>query len=239
MMELAIKHLPVLPIAVALVGAALCLIIGESRLWLQRGVAWVAILLLLAVAVLAVNRTAAGEQFVYLLGNWKAPYGIALVVDKLTAMVLLLTALVGAIVFAATTSKPADGKPVSTGTFFTPLFLLQLVGLNGAFLTADLFNLFVFFEVLLAASYGMLLQQSDQRRTNAATHYVVINLVGSAIFLLAVSLLYGVTGTLNMADLSQRISVIPAYSQALVAAAGFLLLVVFAIKAALLPLNFG
>lgn len=238
MMELAIKHLPVLPIAVALVGAALCLTIGESRLWLQRGVAWVAILLLLAVAVLAVNRTAAGEQFVYLLGNWKAPYGIALVVDKLTAMVLLLTAFVGAIVFAATTSKPADGKPVSTGTFFTPLFLLQLVGLNGAFLTADLFNLFVFFEVLLAASYGMLLQQSDQRRTNAATHYVVINLVGSAIFLLAVSLLYGVTGTLNMADLSQRISVIPAYSQALVAAAGFLLLVVFAIKAALLPLNF-
>jgi multicomponent K+:H+ antiporter subunit D len=160
------------------------------------------------------------------------------VVDKLTAIMLLLTAFVGAVVFAATTSKPADGKPVATGTFFTPLFLLQLVGLNGAFLTTDLFNLFVFFEVLLAASYGMLLQHSDRRRTNAATHYVVINLVGSAIFLIAVSLLYGVTGTLNMADLSQRISVIPAYSQALVAAAGFLLLVVFAIKAALLPLNF-
>jgi multicomponent K+:H+ antiporter subunit D len=238
MIELVAKHLPVLPIAIALVAAALCLTIGESKLRLQRGVTWAALFMLLAVALFAVNRTAAGEQFVYLLGNWRAPYGIALVVDKLTAIMLLLTAFVGAVVFAATTFKPSDGKPVSKGTFFTPLFLLQLVGLNGAFLTADLFNLFVFFEVLLAASYGMLLQQSDQRRTNAATHYVVINLVGSAIFLIAVSLLYGVTGTLNMADLSQRISVIPAYSQALVAAAGCLLLVVFAIKAALLPLNF-
>ncbi|MCA2998536.1 MAG: monovalent cation/H+ antiporter subunit D [Rhodocyclaceae bacterium] len=238
MIELVAKHLPVLPIAIALVAAAWCLTVPESKTRLQRGVAWAALLLLLAVALFAVNRTARGEQFVYLLGNWKAPYGIALVVDKLTAIMLLLTTFVGAVVFAATNFKPADGKPVSTGTYFTPLFLLQLAGLNGAFLTADLFNLFVFFEVLLAASYGMLLQHSDQRRTNAAIHYVVINLAGSAIFLIAVSLLYGVTGTLNMADLSQRISVIPAHSQALAAAAGFLLLVVFAIKAALLPLNF-
>jgi multicomponent K+:H+ antiporter subunit D len=238
MIELVAKHLPVLPIAIALVAAAWCLSVAESNTRLQRGVTWAALLLLLAVALFAVNRTARGEQFVYLLGNWKAPYGIALVVDKLTAIMLLLTTFIGSVVFAATNSKPADGKPVSSGTYFAPLFLLQLVGLNGAFLTADLFNLFVFFEVLLAASYGMLLQHSDQRRTNAAIHYVVINLVGSAIFLIAVSLLYGVTGTLNMADLSQRLSVIPAHSQALAAAAGFLLLVVFAIKAALLPLNF-
>ncbi|MCA3018346.1 MAG: monovalent cation/H+ antiporter subunit D, partial [Rhodocyclaceae bacterium] len=238
MIELVAKHLPVLPIAIALVAAAWCLSVAESNTRLQRGVTWAALLLLLAVALFAVHRTARGEQFVYLLGNWKAPYGITLVVDKLTAIMLLLTTFVGAVVFAATNSKPADGKPVSSGTYFAPLFLLQLVGLNGAFLTADLFNLFVFFEVLLAASYGMLLQHSDQRRTNAAIHYVVINLVGSAIFLIAVSLLYGVTGTLNMADLSQRVSVIPAHSQALAAAAGFLLLVVFAIKAALLPLNF-
>ncbi|MBC7625442.1 MAG: monovalent cation/H+ antiporter subunit D [Aeromicrobium sp.] len=241
-MEFILKHLPVLPIAIALLASALCLTVGEMRVRLQRGVAWVAIVLLLGVAVIAVTRTSAGEQFVYLLGNWKAPYGIALVVDKLTAIMLMLTAFVGAVVFAATgakpNAKPTDNVSVATGTFFTPLFLLQLAGLNGAFLTVDLFNLFVFFEVLLAASYGMLLQHSDRQRTNAASHYVVINLVGSAIFLIAVALLYGVTGTLNMADLSQRISVIPAYSQALVAAAGFLLLVVFGIKAALLPLNF-
>jgi len=233
MIELVAKHLPVLPIAIALVAAAWCLSVAESNTRLQRGVTWAALLLLLAVALFAVNRTARGEQFVYLLGNWKAPYGIALVVDKLTAIMLLLTTFIGAVVFAATNSKPADGKPVSSGTYFAPLFLLQLVGLNGAFLTADLFNLFVFFEVLLAASYGMLLQHSDQRRTNAAIHYVVINLVGSAIFLIAVSLLYGVTGTLNMADLSQRVSVIPAHSQALAAPLNFWLTNTY--RAAVLP----
>lgn len=233
MIAFAIQHLAILPIAIALLAAALTLVVGERRLAQQRAIVWVAIVLMVLCGTLAVNRTSNGEMLVYLVSNWRAPFGIALVVDKLTAIMLLLTAFIGAVVMAAQTRS---GRPVDT--YFYPLFMLQLMGLNGAFLTADLFNLFVFFEVLLAASYGMLLQHADRARTNAATHYVVINLLGSALFLIAASLLYGVTGTLNMADLSQKISTVDSQSRALVAAAGFLLLVVFAIKAALLPLNF-
>ncbi|MDZ4812259.1 MAG: monovalent cation/H+ antiporter subunit D [Pseudomonadota bacterium] len=233
MMAFAIQHLAILPVAIALLAAALTLVVGERRLAQQRAIVWVAIGLMLLCGALAVNRTSGGQMFVYLMSNWRAPFGITLVVDKLAAIMLLLTAFIGAVVMAAQTR---NGRPA--GTYFYPLFMLQLMGLNGAFLTADLFNLFVFFEVLLAASYGMLLQHADRARTNAATQYVVINLLGSALFLIAAALLYGVTGTLNMADLSQKINAVGPQSRALVAAAGFLLLVVFAIKAALLPLNF-
>ncbi len=234
MIDFVIKHLPVAPIVIAVLGAALCLVAGDRRLAVQRVVAWIVMLALLALGITAIDRTAQGEQLVYLLGNWKAPYGIALLVDKLAAIMLTLTAFIGGVVLLASAKTPSSG---TTPNYFYPLLLLQLMGLNGAFLTADLFNLFVFFEVLLAASYGLLLQQPDRVKTQAATHYVAINLVGSALFLIAVSLLYGVTGTLNMADLSQRISIIPAHSQGLVAIAGFILVIVFAIKAALLPLN--
>lgn len=227
-------HLPILPVAIPLLAAALCLIVGQSRIGLQRTAAWLAIALLVATAVQMLMRTHQGEVFVYLLSNWKAPFGIAFALDKLAAVMIALVALIAAVVMVAAQS----GKPKSAGTYFYPLFMLQLAGLAGAFLTADLFNLFVFFEVLLAASYGMLLQHADREKTNAATHYVVINLVGSAMFLIGVSLLYGVTGTLNMADLSQRIGAVSPASRGLVAAAGWLLIVVFAIKAALLPLNF-
>jgi multicomponent K+:H+ antiporter subunit D len=112
------------------------------------------------------------------------------------------------------------------------------MGLCGAFLTADLFNLFVFFEVLLAASYGLLLHGGTRARHRAALHYVVFNLAGSALFLIAVSLLYGVAGTLNMADLAQKLPLLPPAQARLAQAAVLMLLVVFAVKAALLPLYF-
>ncbi len=226
-------HLPILPIAAPLFGAAFALIVNEQNIRTQRVVAWIAVALMLGAGVFAIDRTADGILSVYLLGNWQAPFGIALALDKLTAIMLLLTAFIAAIALYAAQQSNTD-----RGVYFTPLFMLQLMGINGAFLTADLFNLFVFFEVLLAASYGMLLQHCDRAKTNAATHYVVINLVGSALFLIAASLLYGVTGTLNMADLSVKINTLPPYSHALALSAGFILLTVFAIKAALLPLNF-
>ena len=226
-------HLPILPIVLPLLGAALALVGGEKSITLQRATAWGVMLLLLLLAAVAINSTAAGAQSVYLIGNWQAPFGIALLLDKLSAIMLALTAIVAAVSLYA-----AQRAQLDSGTYFTPLFMLQLMGLNGAFLTADLFNLFVFFEVLLAASYGLLLQQTNSVRTNTATHYVVINLIGSALFLIAVSLLYGVTGTLNMADLSQKIAMVAPASRGLVMAAGFMLVTVFAIKAALLPLNF-
>jgi multicomponent K+:H+ antiporter subunit D len=228
-----LAHLPILPIAIPLLAAALAILVGEKQRALQRLLCLLAASMLLACAALALMQTDSNQTLVYLVGNWQAPFGIALAVDRLTALMLTLTAFVALVVLLAS----RDGA----GRFFHPLFMLQWMGLNGAFLTGDLFNLFVFFEVLLAASYGLLLQQADKRRTNAATHYVVINLVGSALFLLSVSLLYGVTGTLNMSDLALRISALPdnaPQSIGLAHAALFVLIVVFAIKAALLPLGF-
>ncbi len=160
-----------------------------------------------------------------------APYGIVLVVDRLAAWMLLTTSLLAvfALLYAV---RGIDTE----GRHFHVLFQLQLFGLNGAFLTGDLFNLFVFFEILLLASYGLLLHGGGRNRVKAGLHYVVINLVGSTLFLFAVGTLYGVTGTLNMADLAVKLAQTPPENLALVQSAGLLLFAVFALKAALLPL---
>src|SRR5690606_37070884 len=137
---------------------------------------------------------------VYLLGNWPSQFGIVLVVDRLAALMLLLTAILGcaALVFALARWHRA-------GSFFHPLLQFLLMGLNGAFLTGDLFNLFVFFEVFLAASYGLALHGSGHARVRTGLHYVAINLAASSVFLIGVSLIYGAAGTLNMADLAARL----------------------------------
>ncbi|MEE4289040.1 MAG: monovalent cation/H+ antiporter subunit D, partial [Erythrobacter sp.] len=123
------------------------------------------------------------------------------------------------------------------GWHFHPLFQFQLLGLNGSFLTGDLFNLFVFFEVLLIASYGLMLHGQGAARLHAGVKYVVVNLVGSTLFLVGVGILYGMTGTLNMADMALRVAQAPAGDQALIRVGAQLLILVFALKAALLPLH--
>jgi len=123
------------------------------------------------------------------------------------------------------------------GVHFHPLFQLQLMGLNGAFLTGDLFNLFVFFEVLLAASYGLLLHGGGAARVRASLHYISINLIASLLFLIGVALLYGVTGTLNMADMAERLPHVPAADRGLLHAGAAILAVAFLAKAGAWPLN--
>ena len=116
----------------------------------------------------------------------------------------MMVALTGVVAFAA--SIYSTSRWDRAGVHFHPLLQLQLMGLNGAFLTGDLFNLFVFFEVMLAASYGLLLHGSGRLRVQAGLHYIAINLAASSLFLVGAALLYGVTGTLNMADLGVRIA---------------------------------
>lgn len=229
MMSLA--HLPILPVVLPLIAGIGLLLLRNRSLALQRGVSLVATLALVPLAILLAQTTSDGTHLVYALGNWVAPYGIVLVVDRLAAWMLLTTSLLA--VFALLYAM--RGIDVG-GRHFHVLFQLQLFGLNGAFLTGDLFNLFVFFEVLLLASYGLLLHGGGRQRVKAGLHYVVINLVGSTLFLFAVGTLYGVTGTLNMADLAVKLAATPAENAALVQSAGLLLFGVFALKAALLPL---
>lgn len=230
-------HEIIVPIVLPLVAGAMLLLLEKASS------SWVRPLSLMSTALLAVFSAAllmqasAGEVQAYLLGNWRAPWGIALALDRLSALMVLLTALVacGALLYAV---GGADQEGAKGRGHFHALFQFQLMGLNGAFLTADLFNLFVFFEVLLAASYGLLLHGATRARLKAGLHYVVFNLTGSALFLLAVSLLFALTGTLNMADLAVKLPQLGPENQRLAQAAALLLMVVFAVKAALLPLYF-
>ena len=169
----------------------------------------------------------------YALGAWPAPFGIVLMLDRLAATMLVLAAVLGTVVLVHAVVTGADQR----GWHFHPLFHFQLMGLNGAFLTGDLFNLFVFFEVLLIASYGLMLHGQGALRLKAGVAYVVVNIVGSALFLIALGLLYGLTGTLNMADLAVKVAAPGAGDQGLLRVAGLLLLTVFALKAAVVPIH--
>ncbi len=225
-------HLPILPVVLPLLVGVLLITLRNTPPALQRGASVTATLALLPLALALVQATGDGTHLVYKLGNWEAPYGIVLVADRLAAWMLVTTALLAlfALLYAL---NGADTR----GRHFHALFQLQLFGLNGAFLTGDLFNLFVFFEILLLASYGLLLHGGGRLRVKAGLHYVVINLVGSTLFLFAVGTLYGVTGTLNMADLGVKLAATPPENLALVQSAALLLFGVFALKAALLPLH--
>lgn len=223
---------PVLPVLLPLIGGILTLFARLGGLNWQRGVN----LAMTAALVLLTSQTLllAGDNGhqVYLLGNWLAPFGIVLVLDQLSALMLLVTAVLAFFALFYAITQDIDTR----GEHFHVLYQVQLFGLNGAFLTGDLFNLFVFFEVLLLASYGLLLHGGGRLRTRGGLHYVVINLVGSSLFLFAVGTLYGVLGTLNIADLADKMAQVSAEDQGIVAAAALLLLVVFGIKAAMFPL---
>lgn len=226
-----IQHLPVLPVIVPLVTAAFVLMAERRGIVLQRTVGWIGLVILIAIAMLLVQRADGGAIDVYLLGDWPARLGIALVADRLSALLVLTTSLLA----AACLLHACSGWD-RRAMHFHALFQLQLAGINGAFLTGDLFNLFVFFEVMLIASYGLLLSGGRGPRMRAGLHYVVFNITASTLFLIALGLLYGLLGTLNMAEMALRVAAAAPADVALIRAASGLLLVVFCAKAALLPL---
>ncbi|QJW84426.1 monovalent cation/H+ antiporter subunit D [Ramlibacter terrae] len=230
-------HLVAAPVLLPLAAAAVMLLLGERRRTARAAIAVVATVLGLALAIgllARVDGTGDAAAFkVYLPGNWPVPFGIVLVVDRLSALMLVLAGLVG---LASLLYSLARWD--RAGVQFHPLLQLQLMGLNGAFLTGDLFNLFVFFEVLLAASYGLLLHGGGGARVRAGLHYIAINLFASLLFLIGVALLYGVTGTLNMADMAQKLAQVPDTDRGLLHAGAAILAVAFPAKAAIWPLNF-
>ena len=225
------NHLVIAPLLLPLLVGIVLILTQHMDIRLHRLLSVVAVLAQIGLALLLTRAVSGGDILVYNLGNWPGPFGIVLVADGLAVWMLLITALLAlfALLYAC------QGGDVN-GRHFHALFQLQLLGLNGAFLTGDLFNLFVFFEVLLLASYGLILHGGGRARVRAGLHYVVLNLAGSALFLIAVGTLYGVFGTLNMADLALKVAVTPEQDLGLAKTAGLLLFAVFALKAALLPL---
>lgn len=226
-------HLLVAPVALPLVAGALLALYDERRQFLKGMINLISTLATLYIAVVLLQFADTSSTGVYLLGNWAAPFGIVLVLDRLSAMMLVLTAIL-----ASASLTFALARWHKAGAHFHSLFQFLLMGLNGAFLTGDLFNLFVFFELTLAASYGLLLHGSGAQRVSAGLHYIAVNLTASFFFLVGVSLIYGVTGTLNMADLAVRIPAVPDESRALLEAGAAILAIAFLVKAGMWPLSF-
>lgn len=235
-----LAHLPALPIATPLIAAALILLFPEQRRIPRLVIALSSALLQLAAALaMLVLTTDAAPHFwpegigVYAIGGWRAPFGIVLVVDRLTALMLSLNAVLGLSV-----AVHSIARWDRIGVHYHVLLQLLLMGLNGTFLTGDLFNLFVFFEIMLAASYGLLLHGGGEPRVKMALHFIVVNLVASFAFLLGVAMLYSVFGSLNMADIAARWATLAEADRGIAGTGAAVLAIAFLIKAGVWPLNF-
>ena len=235
-------HTPILSILIPAFTSFLLLLLGNpgsgslKQDWRQpwrRGISLCSALLGLITAISYLMIANTGQVTVYQLGEWSAPFGIVLVLDRLAAFMLVLTyALAVPVIWYASDNWDTRGR------YFHTMFHFLLMGITGAFLTGDLFNLFVFFEILLMASYVLLLHGQGRPRFQLGIHYVTINLLASALFLIGLGMIYGSVGSLNMADVSRLIPTLDSDQHKLVIAGGLLLFVVFGIKAAMLPVGF-
>lgn len=237
-----LAHAPILSILIPTFTSFILLLLGNpgsgslKQDWRQpwrRGISLTAAVLGLITAISYLLIANTGQITVYQLGEWSAPFGIVLVLDRLSAFMLVLTyALAVPVIWYASDNWDTRGR------YFHTMFHFLLMGLTGAFLTGDLFNLFVFFEVLLMASYVLLLHGQGRPRFQLGVHYVTINLLASALFLLGLGMIYGSVGSLNMADVGRLVPTLDGDQHKLAIAGGLLLFVVFGIKAAMLPVGF-
>jgi len=227
-----VSNLVFLPIFIALLSGALTLLCWRSIRW-QKWFTLVSAVVYLIIAVALLNTVLKEGYVVLQVGNWPAPFGISLVADILSAVMVLLTGIVG-LAAALYSMASVPNQHIRFGYF--PLLHLLLAGVSGAFLTGDVFNLFVWFEVMLLASFGLLTLGGERNQMEGAIKYVTINLFSSAIFLSAIGILYGTAGTLNMADLSVKLAGVD--EQGLVNVLALMFMVSFGIKAGAFPLFF-
>lgn len=227
-------HWLIMPVVLPALLAPFIILCARYHMGIQRVLSVAGVLGMIALALGLALETSDGTVMLYQLGDWAAPFGIVLVGDRLSTMMLLLMAVLALFVLLYAIGSKWDER----GRHFHVLFQFQLMGIAGAFLTGDLFNLFVFFEVLLIASYGLMIHAGGNARLRAGVQYVLFNLLGSTLFLFALGALYAETGTLNMADLAQRVAMISVDASVGIRVAAVLLILVFAIKAAIVPLHF-
>jgi multicomponent Na+:H+ antiporter subunit D len=227
-----VNLLLVLPIVIPLAGAAACMMVWRSRK-AQRAIAVATSFALLAVAIAIFVAVREQSLLITEIGSWPAPFGIVLIADLLSALMLTVSAVIA----VATTIYSLAAMEVRHERFgYYPLSMLLMMGVNGAFLTGDLFNLYVWFEVMLISSFVLMVLGGEKEQMESGIKYVTLNLISSAFFLTGIGVLYAVTGALNLADIARRL---PAAEQpALVGAIAVIFLVAFGIKAAVFPLFF-
>ncbi|MFO7634212.1 MAG: proton-conducting transporter membrane subunit [Caldilinea sp.] len=225
-----------MPVAIPLIFGALAMLVQSmrvsQRVQIQQVLtgAGIGVNLLLAVILLVFSLT--GGPIAYQMGLWPAPFGITVYLDTLTAIMLTMVGLLSALIFPFALAT-IDAERTRLGFF--PMMLFLLMGANGAFITGDLFNLYVFYEVLLMASFVLLTLGGTPSQINGGIRYVVLNLMGSMMLLLAAGVTYGTLGTLNMAHIAVRMGDTPYQVQAIIAG---LLLIAFGAKAAAFPVFF-
>lgn len=228
-----IAHLPALQVVIPLVAAPICMLLRRGRLaW---GFTLVVSWLVLAAAILLLHQTLAEGSISYAIGNWAAPWGIEYQVDAVGAFVILIVAAIGAIVVPFAHASVQHEIPEDSISLFYTCFLLCLTGLLGIVVTGDAFNLFVFLEISSLSSYVLVSLGTDRRALTAAFQYLVMGTIGATFILIGVGLLYMMTGTLNMADLAERL---PAVGDTRTIRAAFAFVTVgVSLKLALFPLH--
>lgn len=224
-----------LPVVLPLLGAGLTLLLlGKTRI--QNIVTVLTIVITLCFEVAMVFYVDAHGTQVVAVGGWGIPFGISLVVDRLSAVMVVVSSIVTLCVLVyAISQEMADTNRESPVSVFNPAYLILCAGVSNAFMAGDLFNFYVGFEMLLAASYVLLTLGATPGRIRAGATYIVVSLLSSIVFLAAIGLIYGATGTVNMAQLSQRIAELPSDVQLFLHVT---LLIGFGIKAAVFPLSF-
>jgi multicomponent Na+:H+ antiporter subunit D len=230
-----INALPAFPVLLPILGAALTVVLGRS-VAVQRSIALVTLAAVATVAAVLLVTADRSGPVVTALGGWAPPVGIALVADRLSALLLLVSTLVAlAVLVYAISQRIADyGRRMASSTFY-PMYLVLSAGVSLAYLSGDLFTLFVSFEVMLTASYVLITRNTGVQTIRAGMTYVTVSLLSSMLFLTAVGLVYAATATVNLADLSERVETLPPGLRTVLA---LMFVVVFGIKAAMVPLHF-
>nr|WP_206686945.1 MULTISPECIES: Na+/H+ antiporter subunit D [Microbacterium] len=223
-------------VTLPLLGAAIALIFGRRRR-VQVGVSIVTLTLVLVIAaVLLYTVDSSGQALAVSVGGWPIPFGIVLYVDRLAALLVVVSSVVLlAVLLFSVGQGAADGDDETPVSIFHPSYLILAAGIYNAFIAGDLFNLYVGFEILLVASYVLITLGSTESRIRTGVVYIVVSLVSSILFLAAIAAIYGALGTVNMAQLSQRMTELPQEVQLVL---HLMLLLAFSIKAAVFPLSF-
>lgn len=226
------NNIVILPILLPLIVGVVLLLFAKN-LKVQRVISGITVFALLGLSLYIAHIVYYGGIQTLELGNWQAPFGIVLVADLFAALMVILTSIVGlaCLFFGFQTLSEERQKG-----YFYPFYFFLLTGVNGAFLTGDLFNLFVFFEVMLISSYILIVHGGTKYQLRESLKYVLINIFASGLFIVGVAYIYGVTGTLNMADLSVKVAELE--QQGVLNVIAILFLIVFGMKGALFPLYF-
>lgn len=222
----------ILPLAIPVL-TAIVEVFAHRNITVVRVINTISAFLLLGITMLLMHYVIRNDIYAVTIGSWDAPFGISLVIDYFSAIMLLVSSVIFS---AASVYALGSISEKRERYYFYPITQILMLGINGSFLTGDLFNLFVWFEVMLISSFVLMALGGKKQQLEGALKYVTINLISSIIFLSAIGMLFGITGTLNMADLATKIQHIP--DKGLINMVSMLFLVAFGIKSAIFPLFF-